>query len=263
MIDLVMWTLNGEETLDQSLSSIDRNIPESEVCHRLIIDGGSTDSTSSIAEKHGWKIIRSARGIANQANEALSRVDTEHYASFEQDILLSHQWFNKITKLASQDDVAVAQGIRFAVGSPTMGAVDRENFARTIERGPLASIDNTLCRTSIIRGVGGYRTSPDPRKGVDSLLVESIGNTRYRWVIDQTCVSGHLRPSLAYHLRHSLQGYQLRLWQLETTRDHFRLFGTSPFRGAELSAKYHSPQILLGYPILRWAALLAGLSPRD
>jgi glycosyltransferase involved in cell wall biosynthesis len=256
-----MWTLNGEETLDQSLSSIDKNIPKDEVCHQLIVDGGSTDSTPAIAENHGWKVVRSARGIAKQANEALSRVDTEHYASFEQDILLSPQWFKKITKLASQDDAAVAQGIRFVVGSPTMRAVDRENFARTIGRGPLASIDNTLCKTSIIRGVGGYRTSNDPRKGVDSLLLESIGNTRYRWVIDQTCVSGHLRPSLAYHLRHSLQGYQLKLWQLEPTREQFRLFGASPFRGAELAAKYHSPRILLGYPILRWAALLAGLSP--
>jgi glycosyltransferase involved in cell wall biosynthesis len=262
MLDLVMWTLNGQETLDRSLSSIDRSIPESKVCHRLIMDGGSIDSTSSIAERHGWKVVRSKRGIANQANEALSRVDTEHYASFEQDILLSPQWFNKITRFASQDDVAVAQGIRFVVGSPTMGAVDRENFARTIGRGPLASIDNTLCKTSIIRGVGGYRTSNNPQRGVDSLLLESIGKTRYRWVIDQTCVSGHLRPSLAYHLHHSLQGYQLRLWQLEPTIDHFRLFGTSPFRGAELAAKYHSPRILLGYPILRWAALVAGLSPR-
>jgi len=261
MLDLVMWTLNGEETLEESLSSIEKSVPEDQICHRFIIDGGSIDATTLVARQHGWSVLPGPRGIARQGNLALSLVDTAVYASFEQDIIISANWFQKVSRLISEPGVAVAQGIRVAKGSATLAAMDRENLLRTMRWGPSVSIDNTMYKTNVVRDVGGYRAFKE-RKGTDALLHEKIHAAGYKWAIDTTCISGHLRPSLAYHLRHCLRSYQLVLWQHESTGDHLRLCATSLVRGGMMASKYHDPQVFLGYPLFRWVALLGGLSGR-
>src|SRR6266571_9007143 len=66
-VDLVMWTFNSGRTLEESLRSIDRAIPASRVCHRIMVDGGSRDNTVDLGIQHGWEVFRSDRGIWRQA----------------------------------------------------------------------------------------------------------------------------------------------------------------------------------------------------
>ena len=56
-IDLVMWTLNAESTLERSLHSIETAVPGSVICHRCLVDGGSTDTTRVIGERFGWTVV--------------------------------------------------------------------------------------------------------------------------------------------------------------------------------------------------------------
>jgi len=107
-VDLVMWTFNSGRTLEESLRSIDRAIPASRVCHRIMVDGGSRDNTVDLGIQHGWEVFRSDRGIWRQANYALDRVDSEFYASFEHDILLSENWLPRVEEaIVGNDGVAL------------------------------------------------------------------------------------------------------------------------------------------------------------
>ena len=56
-LDLVMWTYNGERTLNPVLQQINRVVPRSLVGQKLIVDDGSTDQTTAIAKCRGWKVI--------------------------------------------------------------------------------------------------------------------------------------------------------------------------------------------------------------
>src|SRR6266849_2808326 len=152
-IDLVMWTFNSEATLDESLSSIDKAIPYDRICHKIIVDGGSSDGTEKIARGHGWDFYVTRPGIPVQANFGLALVDTDSYASFEHDIVLSSNWLRRIEKLLGPDDVVVAQGIRLSKGVRSLEALDRWSYSR---QEWFYSLDNTMYKTDAIRKLGGY-----------------------------------------------------------------------------------------------------------
>ena len=252
-----MWTYNSERTLDrcleESLRSIDRAIPASRVCHRIMVDGGSRDNTVDLGIQHGWEVFRSDRGIWRQANYALDRVDSEFYASFEHDILLSENWLPRVEEAIGRNNVAVAQGIRLFIGSGTLAAMDRWNYEHHTISAPYASLDNNLCKTEVIRKAGGY-VAPCGPAGTDSLLIEAVHRQGYEWVIDERCVSGHMRPGISSYSRHILGGQQRSMMEYEREygpRPIARLL-FSPIRGAEMAARYHAFTAFAGYPLYRF-----------
>jgi len=252
-IDLVIWTLDSARTLDKSLRSIDEAVPENRVCHRIMVDGGSKDLTVELGKRFRWEVFRSDSGIWRQANYALDRVDSEFYASFEHDILLANNWLRRVEDAAANQSVAVAQGIRLFTGSGTLAAMDRWNFEHHNTSSPYASLDNNLCKTEVIRRVGGYLPPSGPA-GTDSQLQAAVHRHGYEWVIDKRCISGHMRPSIPAYAGHILGGQQRAMMEYEKEygpRPIARLL-YSPFRGAQMAAKYHAFTAFAGYPVYRF-----------
>lgn len=252
-IDLVMWTLNSARTLNESLSSIAKAVPENKICHRIMVDGGSEDNTVELGNSFGWEVFRSDRGIWRQANYALDKVDSEFYASFEHDILLSENWLPRIEEAIRNENVAVAQGIRLFTGSGTLAAMDRWNYEHHTISAPYASLDNNLCKTEVIRKAGGY-VAPCGPSGTDSLLIEAVHRQGYEWVIDRRCVSGHMRPGISSYAKHILGGQQRAMMEYEKEfgpRPIARLL-FSPIRGAQMAAMYHAFTAFAGYPLYRF-----------
>lgn len=258
-IDLVMWTYNSGSTLQACLKSINKAIPDQNVCHRFIMDGGSSDQTREIAEQHGWGFHASRKGIPNQANYALGKVDTEFFASFEHDILLARDWFPRMMKLVREPSVAVAQGIRLNTGSSSLEAIDRWMF----DRGRIAvwyySLDNDLCRTASIKNVGGYPY--DCRYSVDGLLRNNVFRNGEKWVVDRGCVSQHIRPGLNSHLKHLVRVFSESnvLWEVVPERRYQKMITLlgGPIRGAQIAGESHCPSVFIAYPLMRYVKLLA------
>lgn len=252
-IDLVMWTFNSERTLRKSLSSIAEAVPENRICHKIMVDGGSKDDTVELGTSFGWEVFRSDGGIWRQANYALHIVDSEFYASFEHDILLANNWLPRVEDAVARQSVAVAQGIRLFTGSGTLAAMDRWNFEHHTISAPYASLDNNLCKTEVVRRVGGYAPPRGP-SGTDSLLQAAVHRCGYEWVIDKGCISGHMRPGISSYARHILGGQQRIMMEYEKEygpRPIARLI-FSPIRGAQMAAKYHAFTALAGYPTYRF-----------
>jgi hypothetical protein len=59
-------------------------------------------------------VFNEGQGISDGANTALKRVKSEYFLSFEQNLLLACDWWEKIPHLVDNSKVAAASGMRFA-----------------------------------------------------------------------------------------------------------------------------------------------------
>ena len=198
-LDLVMWTLNGEKTLSQCLSSIEKAVPKDKIGQKIVIDGHSIDSTKKMCESFGWRVLDAKKvGIAHQANQALELVETEFFASFEQDIVLDPNWFNTISKHFEDESVAVAQGVRVSV-NPTLRNFERYALGNQLG---YSSLDNTIYRTKMIRNVGGYYTKYT--LVADRDLQDRVRASGLKWIVDKTVISDHLKFSIRKYAKKNI-----------------------------------------------------------
>lgn len=254
-IDLVMWTRNSERTLAICLRSIDNAVPPEVVNRRIMVDGYSEDRTRDIGEKFGWEVHNAEKlGIPYQANQALRLVTTEIFASFEHDIVLNPQWFQRILPYMSNPKVAVAQGMRLS-NNPIMRSIERYTSTRSGLK--YTSVDNNLYRTEIIRKIGGFSTS-HPISAPKELR-ERIWRKGYKWITDRTVVSNHLRGNVWSSIDHA---YRFALLS-KSYEKNWSVLGQSaklllsPVRSLDIMRETKCPQVILVYPLLRSRILKA------
>ena len=86
--------------------------------------------------------------------------------SFEQDLFLARDWWQKISSLLSHENVVAASGVRWMTTSLPLSALDFYIHNRVVKSKETyyASqafrygkyLDNTLWRTDIVRELGGF-----------------------------------------------------------------------------------------------------------
>jgi glycosyltransferase involved in cell wall biosynthesis len=277
-VDLVMWTRNGRETLPSVLRRISEIIPEVAINKRIIVDDYSNDDTRQIATAFGWTVIpNKGHGISDGANTALANVTSEFFISFEQDLLLARDWWNKIPPLLESPKVAAASGMRFAdkprgirklqqyVAKKYRGEANLASWLRSRQTAAFTlgkTLDNTIYKTSTIKSLGGF-----PRMrvnaGVDTILAYTVDQAGYQWVVDYSVQSLHLRKGLKQELTHQYWYGTLlyEIWQkIETGTDRrppisrfgvFSRFVISPFTGLLIAFKTKEPTITYIHPLIR------------
>jgi glycosyltransferase involved in cell wall biosynthesis len=274
-----MWTKNGAKTLPFVLKRISEVIPNEFVNNRVIADDQSNDNTVAIAESFGWSVVPNrGTGISDGANTALKHVTSEYFISFEQDLLLTSEWWKKIPSYLENPRVAAASGMRFAdkpagvrklqryVAKKYRGEAELASWLRT--RKPAAftlgkTLDNTIYKTDVIKKLGGFPKMP-VNAGVDAVLAYKIGQAGYNWVVDYAVQSVHLRQGLKQELQHqywyATQLYEI--WekiQTETNKPPpitkngilFR-FCVSPFTGLFIAFRTKEPTITYIHPLIRF-----------
>ena len=268
-VDLVMWTQNGAETLPLVLRRISEAIPKEFVDKRIIVDDRSTDDTRKIAKSFGWSVVpNEGKGISDGANTALKCVTSEHFISFEQDLLLAYDWWEKVPRHLLDPKVAIASGVRLPFRPLALRKLQEyaaENYKRKEKEGGffpyVKTLDNTIYKTRAMRMLGGF-PSLSVSAGVDHLLAQQVHSKGLRWKVDYDVKSIHLRKGLRDELAHyywygthsdalerSLfkRNVSVRLMAL-------RLF-FSPLRGLQIALEKSVPQAIYIYPLLRFAVL--------
>ncbi len=278
-VDLVMWTKNGAKTLPLVLKRINGVIPDRSVNQQIIVDDQSSDDTVSIAHKFGWKtVLNEGKGISDGANTALKHVESERFVSFEQDLLLSLEWWKTIPPLLDSPNVAAASGMRFAsqprgvralqlyVAKKYRGEANlaswlkkRENAAFTLG----STLDNTIYKTAIIRSIGGF-PKIKVNAGVDTTLAYRLRQAGFNWIVNYEVQSVHLRGGLSHELKHQYwYGMQSReIWQRianETNQSPpitklgiIYRFALSPFTGLFVAVKMKEPSITYIHPLIKF-----------
>ncbi len=208
-IDLVTWTYNSARTLDKSLPSIERAIPKQNICHKIAVDGGSQDTTPAILDQYGWIIEKAPKkGIPYQANHALGMVDTKFFGSFEHDIILNPNWYEKTSRVIFSDGkTGAVQGIRLYTGSKTMQAIEEWQYRANLIPVWVYSIDNTLFRTAAVKRAGGF--SDECMASADGILRRNMFKLGFKWITDITLISGHYRRNFFEHFKHQIRSYEL------------------------------------------------------
>ena len=278
-ITLVMWTYNGAATLPEVLKRIGEVIPEKAVAKKIISDDRSTDDTREIAESLGWTVVfDEGKGISNNANTALENVETEFFASFEQDLLLARDWWTKVPRALENPVVAAASGMRFAdrprgvralqlyVAKKYRRDAQLESWLRGREMAAFTlgkTLDNTIYRTSVVHEVGGFPNLASS-SGVDTVLAYEIDAHKYQWFVDYNVQSVHLRSDLRQELNHQFwYAKQLpEMWRKiskatqkqappVTKLGVFQRFIMSPFTGLFMAYKTREPSLAYIHPLIR------------
>lgn len=278
-VDLVMWTKNGAATLPLVLKRISEVIPSEFVNKRTIVDDQSTDDTRAIAKSFGWNVVfNEGRGISDGANTALKHVTSEFFISFEQDLLLAYDWWEKIPPYLENPRIAVASGMRFAdkpigvrrlqqyVAKKYRGEAELESWLRARQMAAFTlgkTLDNTVYKTKIVKAVGGF-PKMQVNAGVDTILAYKIRQAGYQWLVDYNVQSTHLRRGLKQELHHQYwYGTQLyEIWRRTeaeikqrppvTKLNVMSRFAMSPFTGVFMAIVTKEPTIVYIHPLIRF-----------
>lgn len=273
-----MWTKNGERTLSPVLQQINHTVPSQCVGQKLIVDDGSTDQTTQIAKFCGWKVIRNeGKGIADGANTALKHVRAEYFASFEQDLLLSPDWFSRMQQLISSEHAGACSGVRFA--DRPLAVHHLQRYVMHKYRGEYGlspwlksrrwsaftlgkSLDNTLYKTGAVLDAGGFPCT-NTNVGIDTALAYALDKAGYKWPVDCHIQSIHLRENLLHELKHQeWYGSQLPyVWRYVHSLGYpsymgrwsvvWRLFN-SPLTGIFVALKTREPTVAVVHPLMRF-----------
>jgi len=271
-----MWTKNGANTLAPVLRRIGEVIPTDCVNKRLIIDDKSTDKTRQIAGSFGWQVIpNEGNGISDGANTALQHVETDYFASFEQDLFLSRDWWHKIPLYFSDPKVAIASGIRFDYYPAAVKKIQEYTAEKyKVEDRPgrffpyVKTLDNTIYRTRAIRRIGGFPKLP-MSVGVDHALSQRIHQSAMLWKVDYKIHSIHLRQGLREEFEHNYwYGRHSNELQLTLFRKNAEVRSLmirvllSPLRGMDIALRKNTPQAIYIYPLIRLHFLRGVLDSR-
>jgi len=104
-LSVIIPTLNESSQLRQCLKSVTGVAGEI-----IIVDGGSSDNTLSIAKKHGCKIIVASRGRGQQLAAGATAATKPWFLFLHADTILDDRWSQAVSQfiLASQNQKKVA-----------------------------------------------------------------------------------------------------------------------------------------------------------
>jgi glycosyltransferase involved in cell wall biosynthesis len=262
-----MWTKNGAKTLPYVLVQIERVVPKSVIANKIIVDDRSSDDTAQIARRWGWAVhFNEGKGISDGANTALKLVESEVFVSFEQDILLSPRWWPNVPKLLIEKDTAVASGSRFPSQPLALRKLleyDLETYSRDSEDRDFfhfaKTLDNTIYKTNVIRKLGGFpRITLDAC--VDNVLAKRLYDSGFKWKVEYSVRSLHLRKGLRDELRHFQwygEQYPFLLPYLfgkhAVARDFLKRLFFSPTTALSFALKLDEAQLIYIIPLIRLA----------
>jgi len=150
--------------------------------------------------------------------------------------------------------VAIASGVRLPVFSKSLLKISEHSLekARRLGFPYFKTVDNTIYKTSVIRGLGGF---PKTRMIIDTVLAKQINDAGLKWVVDADTVSIHLKSVLEEvksQYFYGLMGQSSLLEDVERT-------AFSPFRAVEVAWKKRCWEIVFVYPLLRLSHFLGVL----
>jgi rSAM/selenodomain-associated transferase 2 len=232
MISVIIPTRNSEHTLAATLTALVPSAVDGIVKQVIVVDGGSTDQTTTIADLAGADVVSSAPGRSGQLAQGAERARFPWLLFLNADTVLDEGWERSATDFMRRVD----RGER----SPAAGAftfrLDDKGFApRLLER--LIHLRCKLSRVSygdqglliprqLFDAVGGYRNLPI-MEDVD--LARRLGRRRLAMLDGRAVTSpepyrrdGYLLRSLRNQTCHALFGlgfpanWIARVYGLET-----------------------------------------------
>ncbi|MCP4253066.1 MAG: glycosyltransferase family 2 protein [Candidatus Scalindua sp.] len=188
-ISIIIPTLNEEATIGQCIEAVS-DIPDTEV---IIADGGSTDRTVEIAEKHrNVKIVTSLIGRGVQMNKGAGYASGDILLFLHADCVLSREAVLNVRKeIGSSSFVGGALKIRLLSDKLPYRLIEMGiNFRSKIFKLPYGD-QGLFVKRSVFEELGGFREMPNcedldfvcrlKKQGEITMLDERISSSIRRW----------------------------------------------------------------------------------
>jgi rSAM/selenodomain-associated transferase 2 len=174
-LSIVIPTLNAAETLPETLAALRRSALPGEV---IVVDGGSTDATVSVAQSAGAQVVVAQRGRGTQLAAGAAAAAGNWLLFLHADCRLDADWETAVAAFLAAPDAASRAGyFDFAVDDPTAAARRLERIVawrcRTLAL-PYGDQGLLIART-LYDAVGGFAPLP-LMEDVD--LVRRLGRRR-------------------------------------------------------------------------------------
>lgn len=258
MIDIIIPTLNVGETLGECLESLAK---QTRKVNPIIVDGGSTDKTLEIAQKHNATTLHEDRerfvgnsGRANACNVGLNCSRSEHVAFLDADVVVPQQWARDLSSWLKDD-----------IGAVTSGCIPEGKIGKVLAS-RLGSAGSHHARrfkeTRFIESVPGYNAMYQ-RKAIDQvgLFNEEIGGCE-DWEMNHRLreagwkILGVTRSPVQHRERRNLWGFAKQMYGYGWSRARLarvtRIF--TPIHAVPLLSLFLLLMVRLLAP--PWAALL-------
>lgn len=257
-ISVVVCSYNGEDTITECCEGLQRlNYPDFEV---IVVDDGSTDRTPDIANKNGFKIIRTRNmGLSAARNEGLKAATGRIIAYIDDDAYPDRDWLRYLALMFLTTDCAGA-------GGPNIPPPDDGKIAACVANAPggpthilLSDKEaehipgcNMAFRKECLEAIGGF--DPQFRVAGDDVDVCWRIQERGWWLAFSAAavVWHHRRNSIRAYLRQQ-QGYSMaealleRKWPLKYNAvGHLSWAGKIYYNGPINSFGLRKPRIYYG-----------------
>lgn len=173
-LTVVIPALNAETRLPACLAALD----EAGGIERLVVDGGSSDGTATVAVQGGATVIAAERGRGNQLAAGAAAAEGQWMLFLHADTVLSRGWWEAARSfMAAAGSADRAAVFRFALDDPAPAARRLERVVRWRTRvlGLPYGDQGLLIPRMLYRAAGGYPSIPIME---DVALVRRIGRGR-------------------------------------------------------------------------------------
>jgi len=204
---IIIPVLNEEALLEDQLTYLTQQCSQQD-CELLIVDGGSTDRTVDIAQRHG-QVICSPRGRATQMNAGAAAARGDVLIFLHADTRLPDDAFNAIERaLASPKVVGGAFQVCFNCDLWPYRLVAFMTNLRSRLRTIFTGDQAYFMRATSFRAIGGYPDQP---------LMEDLEIiTRLRTIGKVVLLPQYVTTSARRHEKIGLMRSVLFMWYLRT-----------------------------------------------
>ena len=199
-LSIVIPALNAAAVLPETLGALATS--SEGTCEVLVVDGGSSDGTEKIAERHGARVVVSAPGRGIQLSEGASRARGRWLLFLHADTVPGEGWSRAVSGYcADPANRERAAAFRFALDDTAPAARRLEAIVawRTAALGLPYGDQGLLISRAFYESLGGYRPLP-LMEDVD--FVRRIGRRRLD-VLDVAAVTSAVRYRRSGYLRRS------------------------------------------------------------
>jgi rSAM/selenodomain-associated transferase 2 len=156
-LTIIIPTLNAAASLEQCLAAVGTG------ASIVVVDGGSTDATTSIATRNGAAVMIAPRGRGTQLRAGAQVVVSDWMLFLHADTLLDGAWHTAVVAHTQRADTKMTAAVfKFALDDPSPQARRLERFVawRTRALGLPYGDQGLLIHRTLYDSVGGFKDLP-------------------------------------------------------------------------------------------------------